>query len=65
MGEISISCCVDIPKIVRSTLNEIGYSDPDQGFDGKTCAVSISIDEQSLDIVFGVNQSNEKNQDHN
>lgn len=60
MGEISTSSCVDIPKIVRSTLNEIGYSDSNQGFDGNTCAVSISIDEQSPDIALGVNQSNEK-----
>lgn len=60
MGEISTSCFVDIPKIVRSTLTEIGYSGPDQSFDGNTCAVSTSIDEQSPDIALGVNQSNEK-----
>lgn len=59
MGEISTSCYVDIPKIVRSTLNEIGYSSPDQGFDGNTCAISTSIDEQSPDIALGVNQSKE------
>ena len=60
MGEISTSCHVDIPMIVRSTLNEIGYNGPDQGFDGNTCAVSMSIDEQSPDIAIGVNQSIEK-----
>ena len=59
MGEISTSCYVDIPKIVRSTLIEIGYSSPDQGFDGNTCAVIVSIDEQSPDIALGVNRSQE------
>jgi len=59
MGEISTSCYVDIPKIVRSVLNEIGYSGPDQGFDGNTCAVNTSIDEQSPDIALGVDQSKE------
>ena len=59
MGEISTSCYVDIPKIVRSVLNEIGYSDSDQGFDGNACAVSVSIDEQSPDIALGVEQSRE------
>lgn len=59
MGEISTSCYVDIPKIVRSVLNEIGYNGPDQGFDGNTCAVSTSIDEQSSDIALGVDQSKE------
>lgn len=59
MGEISTSCYVDIPKIVRSVLNEIGYNGPNQGFDGNTCAVSTSIDEQSPDIALGVNQSKE------
>ena len=54
MGEISTSCYVDIPKIVRSVLNDIGYSGPDQGFDGNTCAVNVSIDEQSPDIALGV-----------
>ncbi len=59
MGEISTSCFVDIPKIVRSTLNEIGYNGSDQSFDGNTCAVNVSIDEQSPDIALGVNQSKE------
>ena len=59
MGEISTSCYVDIPKIVRSILNEIGYSNPNQGFDGNTCAVITSVDEQSPDIALGVDHSRE------
>ena len=58
MGEISTSCYVDIPKIVRATIKEIGDS-PSQGFDGNTCAVNTSIDEQSPDIVLGVDHSKE------
>jgi S-adenosylmethionine synthetase len=59
MGEISASCYVDIPKIVRVVLNDIGYSSPEQGFDGNTCAINTSIDEQSSDIAIGVNHSQE------
>lgn len=59
MGEISTSCYVDIPKTVRNVLKEIGYDNPNQGFDGNTCAVNISIDEQSPDIALGVDQSKE------
>ena len=59
MGEISTSCYVDIPKIVRNVLREIGYNGPDQGFDGNTCAVNTSIDEQSPDIALGVDHSKE------
>lgn len=59
MGEISTSCYVDIPKIVRSVLKDIGYDSPEQGFDGNTCAVSVSIDEQSPDIARGINYSRE------
>ena len=54
MGEISTSCYVDIPKIVRSMLNEIGYNSPDQGFDGNACAINASIDEQSPDIALKI-----------
>jgi len=50
---------MDIPKIVRNVLKEIGYDSPNQGFDGNTCAVSTSIDEQSPDIALGVDQSKE------
>lgn len=59
MGEITTTCYVDIPKIVRGVLKEIGYDDPSQGFDGNTCAVNMSIDEQSLDIALGVDYSKE------
>jgi S-adenosylmethionine synthetase len=59
MGEISTFCYVDIPKIVRSALKEIGYDSPNQGFDGNTCAVNTSIDEQSPDIALGVDCSKE------
>ena len=61
MGDISTSCYVDIPKIVRSALRESGYDSPDQGFDGNTCAVNTSIDEQSPDIALGVNNSKKTN----
>ena len=54
-GEITTSCYVDIPKIVRRTLQEIGYTRAKFGFDAETCAVITSIDEQSPDIAAGVN----------
>lgn len=57
MGEISTSCYVDIPKIARRVLNEIGYTDASMGFDGNTCAVMTAIDEQSPDIALGVDRS--------
>ncbi|OJU16322.1 MAG: methionine adenosyltransferase [Clostridiales bacterium 43-6] len=57
MGEISTSCYVDIPKIAREVIKEIGYNNPSQGFDGNTCAVVTSIDEQSPDIALGVDHS--------
>lgn len=60
MGEISTTCYIDIPKIVRNVVKEIGYDSPNQGFDGNTCAVTTSINEQSPDISLGVNQSKEK-----
>lgn len=56
-GEISTSCYVDIPKIVRKTIAEIGYTRAKYGFDSETCAVITSIDEQSPDIAQGVNQA--------
>ena len=52
-GEISTECYVDIPKIVRTTLKEIGYTRAKFGFDGDTCGILISIDEQSPDIAWG------------
>ena len=60
MGEISTSCYVDIPRIARRVINEIGYSDFTQGFDGGTCAVLTAIDEQSPDIALGVDKSLEQ-----
>lgn len=53
-GEIRTSCYVDIPKLSRKTLEEIGYTDATYGFDSKACAVMTSIDEQSADIAMGV-----------
>jgi len=57
MGEISTSCYVDIPAVVRETVKDIGYTDPAYGFDYKSCAVLSSIDEQSADIALGVDNS--------
>lgn len=57
MGEISTTCYVDIPKVARRVLNEIGYTDASMGFDGNTCAVMTAIDEQSPDIALGVDRS--------
>lgn len=57
MGEISTNCYVDIPKLVRETIKEIGYDRAKYGFDCETCAVLTSIDEQSGDIAMGVNEA--------
>lgn len=57
VGEISTKCYVDIPNIIRKTVEEIGYTDANYGFDYKTCAVLVSIDEQSADIAIGVNKA--------
>ena len=57
MGEITTTANVDIPKIVRTTLCDIGYDSPDAGFDGNTCAVLTSLDAQSPDIAMGVDNS--------
>ena len=57
MGEISTSCYVDIPKIARQVVLDIGYNSSDYGFDGNTCAVLTSIDEQSVDIALGVDKA--------
>ena len=59
MGEISTSCYVDIPKIARETINEIGYNNAVYGFDGNSCAVLTCIDEQSPDIALGVDHAQE------
>ncbi|AJG99850.1 S-adenosylmethionine synthetase [Clostridium beijerinckii] len=58
-GEISTKSYVDIPKIVRDTVKEIGYTNGEYGFDYKTCAVQTSIDEQSSDIAVGVDTAKE------
>jgi len=55
-GEITTSCYVDIPDIVRSTIRDIGYSSSQMGFDWQTCSVITSIDRQSPDIAQGVNE---------
>jgi S-adenosylmethionine synthetase len=57
MGEISTNCYVDIPKVVRQTIIDIGYDRAKYGFDGDTCAVLVTLDEQSADIAMGVNVS--------
>ncbi len=57
MGEITTKAYVDIPKIVRETVKEIGYDRSEYGFDGNTCAVLTAIDEQSTDIAMGVDKA--------
>ncbi|MBN1255888.1 MAG: methionine adenosyltransferase [Deltaproteobacteria bacterium] len=54
-GEITTECYVEMPKIVRETIKEIGYNDSSMGFDWETCAILTSIDQQSPDIAMGVN----------
>ena len=58
-GEITTNAYVDIPKIARGVINDIGYDNALFGFDGKTCGVIVSIDEQSSDIAQGVDKSEE------
>jgi len=55
-GEITTTCWVDIPQIVREMVKEIGYTDPAMGFDYQSCAILTSIDKQSPDIALGVNE---------
>jgi S-adenosylmethionine synthetase len=57
MGEISTSCYVDISKIAREVVREIGYASSDYGFDCDTCGIIVNIDEQSGDIALGVDKS--------
>ena len=57
VGEISTTCYVDIPRIVRNTVREIGYTRAKFGFDCDTCGVLVSLDEQSKDILIGVDKS--------
>jgi S-adenosylmethionine synthetase len=56
-GEVTTRTYIDIPRIVRDTIREIGYTKSSVGFDAETCGVSISIDEQSPDIAMGVDKS--------
>lgn len=63
-GEITTNAYVDIPRIVRDTVKEIGYDKSEYGFDGNTCAVMVSIDEQSSDIAMGVDKALEAKENH-
>ena len=56
-GEITTKAQLDIPPIVRKTVNEIGYNDAKTGFDGHTCAVMVALDQQSPDIAMGVDKA--------
>lgn len=62
-GEISTKCYVDIPKVIRQTIKDIGYINSDYGFDSNTCGILVSIDEQSPDIAMGVDKSLEAKKD--
>lgn len=62
MGEITTNCYVDIPKLAREVVKEIGYDRAKYGFDATTCAVVTSIDEQSSDIAMGVDKALENKQ---
>ncbi|WP_294002408.1 methionine adenosyltransferase [uncultured Megasphaera sp.] len=57
VGEISTTCYVDIPHIVRETIREIGYTRAKYGFDCDTCGILVSLDEQSSDIAMGVDEA--------
>ncbi|MBT3754677.1 MAG: methionine adenosyltransferase [Candidatus Cloacimonetes bacterium] len=61
-GEITTTCYVDIPKIIRETIKEIGYTNADYGMDYQTCAVLTTIDKQSSDIALGVDEYEEHEQ---
>jgi len=59
LGQITTKCYIDIPKIVRNVIKDIGYTWPEYGFDYQSCGVLVSINEQSADIALGVNKSQE------
>ncbi|MBQ1236170.1 MAG: methionine adenosyltransferase, partial [Oscillospiraceae bacterium] len=63
MGEITTNCYVDIPKIAREVIRDIGYDRAKYGFDCDTCGIITNIDEQSADIAMGVDKSLENKQD--
>ena len=58
MGEITTDCYIDIQKIAREVIKEIGYTKSEIGYDGNTCAILTAIDEQSHDISIGVDREN-------
>jgi len=59
LGEITTSCYVEIPQVVREVVREIGYTHPEYGFDYQACGIMVSIKEQSRDIALGVDKSQE------
>jgi len=59
-GEVTTSCYVDIPRVVRSTICRIGYTDSSMGYDGHTCGVMVAIEGQSQDIARGVDNKKEQ-----
>ncbi len=59
LGEITTSCYVEIPNIVRQVVRDVGYTHPEYGFDYETCGVLVSINPQSADIAMGVDESQE------
>ena len=59
LGEITTSCYVEIPQIVREVVREVGYTHPEYGFDYQACGIMVSIKEQSRDIALGVDKSQE------
>jgi len=61
-GQVTTKCYVEIPKVVRRVIGEVGYTDPSIGFDADTCGVLVSIDEQSPDIALGVDETNSHEQ---
>ena len=61
-GEVTTAADVDLEAIVRETVNEIGYNDPDLGFDGHSCDVIVKLDKQSDDIAMGVDEGEDKEQ---
>ena len=63
LGEITTSCYVDVPKVVRQVVTDIGYTKPEYGFDAEACGVMVSITEQSADIDRGVSAAKEVRED--
>jgi len=59
LGEITTSCYVEIPQIVREVVRDVGYTHPEYGFDYQACGIMVSIKEQSRDIALGVDKSQE------